>query len=91
VGPGFHSLVGDMRELNQPASRRTFRWSGAAREMVRIYLNTAPSELSGKDKRIRPQWCTRCNRPEKSAHGEEETHLWSDVGTYGNGQRWNCE
>jgi hypothetical protein len=26
VGPGFHSLVGDMRELNQPASRRTFRW-----------------------------------------------------------------
>jgi hypothetical protein len=52
VRPGFHSLVGDMRELNQPASRRTFRWPGAAREMVRTYLNIAPSsELSGKDKR----------------------------------------
>ncbi len=31
------------------ASRRTFRWPGAAREMVRAYLKTAPPELSGKD------------------------------------------
>jgi hypothetical protein len=38
-----------MVELNQPASRRTFRWPGAAREMVRTYLNSAPSTLSGKD------------------------------------------
>jgi len=37
-----------MGELNQRARRRTFRWSGAAREMVRTYLNTAPSEFSGK-------------------------------------------
>ena len=41
-----------MGELKQPASRRTFRWPGAAREMVRTYLNTAPSELSGEDKQI---------------------------------------
>jgi hypothetical protein len=39
----------NMGELNQPASRRTFRWPGAAREMVRTYLNSTPSELSGKD------------------------------------------
>ena len=39
----------DMGELNQPATRRTFRWPGAAREMVRTYLNTAPSELSRQD------------------------------------------
>jgi hypothetical protein len=38
-----------MGELNQPASRRTFRWPGAAREMVRTYLNSVPSALSGKD------------------------------------------
>jgi hypothetical protein len=38
-----------MGELNQPASRRTFRWPAAAREMVRIYLSTAPCGLSGKD------------------------------------------
>src|SRR5580704_15251949 len=38
----------DMRELNQPPSRRSFRWPGAVREMVRAYLNT-PSELSRKD------------------------------------------
>src|SRR3984893_6695293 len=43
-----HSF-GDMGELNQPASRRTFRWPAAAREMVRIYLSTAPSELSRQD------------------------------------------
>ena len=40
---------GDMGELNQSANRRTFRWPGAAREMVRGYLNTAPSASSGKD------------------------------------------
>src|ERR1700722_15478303 len=38
-----------MGELNQPASRRTFRWHGAAREMVRMYLNSATSAMSGKD------------------------------------------
>ncbi|PYX57815.1 MAG: hypothetical protein DMG76_10730 [Acidobacteria bacterium] len=38
-----------MEELNQPASRRTFRWPGEAREMVRTYLNTTRSELSGED------------------------------------------
>jgi hypothetical protein len=36
-------------ELNQPTSRRTFRWPGAARELVRAYLNTTPSKLSRKD------------------------------------------
>jgi hypothetical protein len=38
-----------MGELKQASRRRSFRWPGAAREMVRIYLNTAPSELSRKD------------------------------------------
>jgi hypothetical protein len=49
VGSGFHSLWENMVELNQPASRRTFRWPGAAREMVRTYLNTVPSRSSGTD------------------------------------------
>jgi hypothetical protein len=40
---------GDMGELNQSGNRRTFRWPGAAREMVRGYLNTAPSASYGKD------------------------------------------
>jgi hypothetical protein len=35
-----------MGELNQQANRHTYRWPGAAREMVRAYLN-APSEHSG--------------------------------------------
>lgn len=38
----------DMRVFNRSVSRRTFRWPGAARKMVRRYLKTAPSE-SGKD------------------------------------------
>src|SRR3977135_601395 len=38
-----------MGELNQPASRRTFPWPGAGREMVKAYMKTAPPELSGKD------------------------------------------
>lgn len=38
-----------MWELNQPASRRTFRWPRAAREMVRKYLNSASSGGSGKE------------------------------------------
>jgi hypothetical protein len=38
-----------MGELNQPSSRHTFRWPGAAREMVRTYMSAARSELSGKD------------------------------------------
>jgi hypothetical protein len=45
-----------MGELNQPASRRTFRWPGAAREMVRTYLNSVPSASSGKDRYV----CTWC-------------------------------
>ena len=36
-----------MRELNQHASRRTFRWPGTARELVRAYLKSAPSQVSG--------------------------------------------
>lgn len=38
----------DMGELKQPASRRTYRWPGAAREMVRAYLNT-PSKAFGQE------------------------------------------
>jgi len=38
-----------MGELNQPASRRTFHWPGAARELLRTYLSTAPCGLPGKD------------------------------------------
>jgi len=37
-----------MGELNQQASRRTFRWPGAARELVRAYLKSAPSEVTGE-------------------------------------------
>jgi hypothetical protein len=33
-----------MEQRNSEIRRRTFRWPGAAREMVRRYLNTAPSE-----------------------------------------------
>jgi hypothetical protein len=47
-GPASTFLQG-MRESNQPTSRRSFRWPGAVREMVRAYLNTAPSEVSRKD------------------------------------------
>ena len=38
-----------MGELNQPARRRTFRWPGAAREMVRTYVSTISSEVSGQN------------------------------------------
>ena len=38
-----------MGELNQAAGRRTFRWPGAAREMVRTYASTISSEASGQD------------------------------------------
>lgn len=48
MGPVSTSLQ-HMRELNQPTSRRSFRWPGAAREMVRAYLNTVSSEVARKD------------------------------------------
>jgi len=35
--------------FDPPVSRRTFRWPGAARELVRAYLNTVPSRPSGTD------------------------------------------
>jgi hypothetical protein len=51
VGVVLPQSCSDMGELNQPATRRTFRWPGAAREMVRTYLNTAPTEFSRQDDR----------------------------------------
>jgi hypothetical protein len=39
----------NMGRLKLPVSRRTFLWPGAAREMVRAYLNTAPSKRSQTD------------------------------------------
>jgi hypothetical protein len=43
------TVFGDMGELNRSASRRTFRWPGAAREMVRRYLNAAsPKSRTGE-------------------------------------------
>lgn len=36
----------DMKELNQETRRRTFRWPGAAREIVKTYMNTAESRDS---------------------------------------------
>jgi len=36
-----------MGELNQQASRRTFRWPGTARELVKAYLTSTRSEASG--------------------------------------------
>jgi hypothetical protein len=50
VGSSFHDLCGDIGSLKRPVIRRTFRWPGAAREMVRAYLNTAPSERSQTNK-----------------------------------------
>src|SRR5208282_343356 len=40
-----------MGELNQPARRRSFRWPGAAREMVRTYVSNISSEVSGQNGR----------------------------------------
>jgi hypothetical protein len=37
-----------MEELSQQASRRTFRWPGAARELVKTYLKSTSSPASGK-------------------------------------------
>ena len=37
-----------MGELNQQTSRRTFRWPGTARELVRTYLKSAPTQASGE-------------------------------------------
>jgi len=48
VASGFHSPCGTLRELSRQASRRNYRWPGAAREMVRVYLNT-PSKASGQE------------------------------------------
>jgi hypothetical protein len=39
----------DMGGLKQHASRRTFRWPGTARELVRAYLKSAPSQVSERD------------------------------------------
>jgi len=49
VGGRLPQSLRNMGELNQLTSRRTFRWPGTAREMVRTYLNTASFQFSGKD------------------------------------------
>jgi hypothetical protein len=49
VGGGFSQSLRNMGERKQPISRRSFRWPGAARELVRAYLNTAPSKVSWQD------------------------------------------
>jgi len=38
-----------MGELKQRASRRSFRWPGTARELIKAYLNTVSSEVSGQN------------------------------------------
>ena len=37
------TILYDMEELSRPVSRRTFRWPGAARELVRTYLRSRKS------------------------------------------------
>lgn len=37
------TILCDMEELSRPVSRRTFRWPGAARELVRAYLRSRKS------------------------------------------------
>lgn len=41
-----------MQELNRPLHRRTFRWPGAARQLVRAYLRSGNSRNSGPEARI---------------------------------------
>jgi hypothetical protein len=41
-----------MGQLNQQAGRRTFRWPGVAREIVKAHLKTAPSEQTGRGAQI---------------------------------------
>jgi hypothetical protein len=40
---------GRMEQQNSPTNRRTFRWPGAAREMVRAYLSRTDSGRPGQD------------------------------------------
>ena len=40
---------GDMGDLKQLAGRRSFRWPGTAREMIKAYLNTVSFEVLGQD------------------------------------------
>ena len=42
----------DMEELNGPISRRTFRWTGAARELVRAHLRSRVSVESGPEAQL---------------------------------------
>jgi hypothetical protein len=46
-GFGFHSLCRVMEELSREVHRRTFRWPGAAREIVKAYLKSEASKASG--------------------------------------------
>jgi|HubBroStandDraft_2_1064218.scaffolds.fasta_scaffold110403_2 hypothetical protein len=47
-GPGS-TVFGEYRGIESIIHPSYLPLAGAAREMVRVYLSTAPSELSGKD------------------------------------------
>ena len=44
---GFHSLCRVMGELSREVRRRTFRWPGAAREIVKAYRKSEEAKGSG--------------------------------------------
>jgi hypothetical protein len=41
-----------MDELNRTVRRRTFRWPGAARDLVKAYLTSLQSRASGRDSQV---------------------------------------
>jgi hypothetical protein len=52
VGIRLPQSCGNMEELKRELVRRTFRWPGAARELVRAYLRSAEAKDNGPGGRI---------------------------------------
>jgi hypothetical protein len=60
-GPGS-TVLGNIGELSQSSTGRTFRWPGAAREMVRVYLEHRSVRIIGEGR----VWCS--NQSEGTDH-----------------------
>jgi hypothetical protein len=46
------TIFGEMDELDRTVRRHTFRWPGAARDLLNAYLTASESRTSGNDSQV---------------------------------------
>ncbi len=79
MASGLPQSLRDMGELNQQANRRTYRWPGAARELVPTSVRTMLHRL-GASARMGQDWFTKHTLAEALHVRADEVQKWIDDG-----------